>query len=117
MEIAGSPGEKNRSKAMLFIMNGTILTMTGKIYYRGDVFIRNGKIEAVGENLTYPKDAEVVTRLYREDLDNPDEDKLYLIDAKENIVMPGLIEAHCHMGITEEKKEWRGMTAMKRSIP
>lgn len=108
MEIVASPGEKNRSKVMLFIMNGTILTMTGKIYYRGDVFIRNGKIAAVGENLTYPEDAEVVTRLSREELENPDEDKLYLIDAKENIVMPGLIEAHCHMGITEEKKGMEG---------
>ena len=31
-----------------------------------------------------------------------------MIDARGNLVMPGIIEAHCHMGITEEKKGREG---------
>ena len=35
-------------------------------------------------------------------------ENLQIINANGCIVMPGLIEAHCHMGITEEKKGMEG---------
>ena len=31
-----------------------------------------------------------------------------MLVVKEGLIMPGLIEAHCHMGITEEKKGMEG---------
>lgn len=77
---------------MLFIMNGTIMTMTGETYEKGEILIRDGKIAAVGCNLPRPQGLSAAQ----------------IIDAKGNIVMPGLIEAHCHMGITEEKKGMEG---------
>lgn len=75
---------------MLLIKNGKILTMTGKVYESGEVLIENGKIKAVGEQITsVPEDTEV-------------------LDVHGAWVMPGIIEAHCHVGITEQKKAFEG---------
>ncbi len=68
---------------MLAITNGRILTMAGKEYEKGTVLIDGTKVIKVGEQLTVPDHAEV-------------------IDASGKVVMPGLIDAHCHVGILEE---------------
>ncbi|SHO46673.1 amidohydrolase [Anaerocolumna xylanovorans] len=72
---------------MLFIKNGKVFTMAGKTYERGCVLIKDGKIAFVGE---------------KPDFTPCEEDTV--IDAKGLWVMPGIIEAHCHIGITEEKE-------------
>lgn len=72
---------------MLLIKNGKILTMAGKILDQGDILIIDGKIAAV-ENA-------IDISFNKNDL---------LIDAKGLWVMPGIIDAHCHVGISEEKK-------------
>ena len=74
---------------MLFVKNGRVLTMAGKIFENGQVVIENGKIKAVGEKLSCPDPEEV-------------------IDAQGGWILPGLVEAHCHIGITEEKKGFEG---------
>lgn len=68
------------------------MTMAGKDYEDGFVQIRNGKITAVGDMADCPvqKGGDGV------------------ICANGNPVLPGIIEAHCHMGITEEKKDMEG---------
>lgn len=78
--------------SMLTIIHGIIKTMAGTDYEDGFVQIENGKIKALGSMTDYSqfKGNERV------------------IDAKGNLVMPGIIEAHCHMGITEEKKGMEG---------
>lgn len=71
---------------MLIIKNGRIYTMTGKIFETGNVIIENDKIIAVDETLNVPiTETDIV------------------IDAEGLWVIPGLIDAHCHIGITEEK--------------
>lgn len=75
---------------MLYIKNGRVLTMAGKIFENGQVIIENGKIQAVGENLSCP------------------DKKAAVIDAQGGWILPGLVEAHCHIGITEEKKGFEG---------
>lgn len=72
---------------MLFIKNGKIITMAGKTYERGNVVIKNGKLAFVGEGADFTPGKEDT-----------------VIDAEGLWVMPGIIEAHCHIGITEEKK-------------
>lgn len=72
---------------MLLIKNGKILTMAGKTYESGEVLIKNGKIVYVGELA---------------DVSLGEEDTV--IDAFGLWVMPGIIEAHCHIGISEEKE-------------
>lgn len=83
---------------MLAIKDGKILTITKGVIKRGTILIENGKIVDVGTNIKIPKDAEV-------------------IDAKGKIVMPGLIDAHCHIGIFEETVGWFGSDGNEATDP
>ncbi|MCM1134462.1 MAG: amidohydrolase [Clostridium sp.] len=79
---------------MMYIIGGKVLTMAGDIWEKGYLCIENGRIKELGPMkdgapFPLPEGAEV-------------------INALGCIVMPGLIEAHCHMGITEEKKGMEG---------
>jgi len=76
---------------MLLIKNGKILTMAGSVYENGSVLIDGNKIIGVGE-----------------DIDVKDRNVTKVIDAKNCWVMPGIIEAHCHIGIQEERKGFEG---------
>ena len=81
---------------MLVIINGKIKTMEDRDYEDGYVRIDQGRISAVGDM------RECDRNLLKSRKD------IQVIDAKGNLVMPGIIEAHCHMGITEEKKGMEG---------
>ena len=74
---------------MKLIKNGKILTMANESYENGCVLIEGSKIAKIAEHIEETPDMEV-------------------IDAKGGWVMPGIIEAHCHVGITEEKKGIEG---------
>ncbi len=60
--------------------------MAKRNFDRGCILIKNKKIQRVFEQIDADKNTEGI-----------------VLDAKNNWVMPGLIEAHCHMGISEEK--------------
>lgn len=81
---------------MLVIIHGKIKTMEQQDYEDGYLEIEQGKIVAIGDMKECDQKA-----LY-------ENNKAQVIDAKGNLVMPGIIEAHCHMGITEEKKGMEG---------
>lgn len=77
----------------MYILGGIIKTMAGPDIEDGCIHIVNGKIAEIGrrdEVLLHPAADERV------------------IEVTGGIIMPGLIEAHCHMGITEEKKGMEG---------
>lgn len=79
-----------------YLINGKINTMAGAVYENGYIRIQDGKISQIGE----------MTELGgMEPVKNHDTD---VIDVGGRFVMPGIIEAHCHMGITEEKKGMEG---------
>lgn len=81
---------------MIYIIGGKIMTMAGAVWEKGYICIENGKIKELGpmkDNAPFPL---------------PEGDKAQIINALGCVVMPGLIEAHCHMGITEEKKGMEG---------
>lgn len=77
----------------MYIVGGKILTMAGKEIADGVVHIKDGKIAAVGS---------------RQEIEVKGESDEQIITVKDGIIMPGIIEAHCHMGITEEKKGMEG---------
>lgn len=77
----------------MYIVGGRIITMSGEEFEDGVLRIMDGKIAEIGDAGSVkvkPENNEDVIRLNGE------------------WVMPGIIEAHCHMGITEEKKGMEG---------
>jgi len=72
---------------MLAIINGKVLTITNGTLDPGTVLIDNGKIVAVGANIPIPAGAEVY-------------------DAAGKYVTPGLIDAHCHVGLFPDGIGW-----------
>lgn len=77
----------------MYIVGGRIKTMVSEDIERGIIRIQKGKITAVasvGEIPLQPAEGEEVLMV------------------NGALVMPGIIEAHCHMGITEEKKGMEG---------
>lgn len=71
----------------MLIINGKILTMEDKTYENGYIEIKGKFISGLGDMSCCPQaeEGEIV------------------LDAKGAWVMPGIIEAHCHIGIIEEK--------------
>lgn len=77
----------------MYIVDGRILTMAGREYENGVLHIVDGKIAAVGDRREVPVEPREGERV---------------LHVQGAWVMPGIIEAHCHMGITEEKKGMEG---------
>lgn len=75
----------------MIIINGKIITMEEDGYADGFVRIAGDKIVEIGSMEQFSKKTSV------------EESKDEIIDVHGAWVMPGLIEAHAHMGITEEK--------------
>ncbi len=76
------PAEKAASRP-LAIKAGRILTMAGPALENGIILIENGRIKAVGKELSIPDGAEI-------------------IEEQEGWVLPGLIDAHSSLGLTDE---------------
>lgn len=78
----------------MWIINGTIYTMTGDIFKNGFLRIKDHLIESVGsmEDLK-EKMTDILAGQTKE----------RVLDVHDAWVMPGLIEAHAHIGLTEEK--------------
>ena len=83
---------------MLAIKGGKIYTITKGVIDGGTVLVDGGKIVKVGKRIKVPADAEV-------------------IDVSGKVVMPGLVEAHCHIGISEEKIGWAGSDGNEATDP
>ncbi|MBP2651697.1 MAG: amidohydrolase [Firmicutes bacterium] len=67
----------------LLIRNGKVLTMADTEYETGCVLVKNGKISRVAKEINASADMDI-------------------IDATGCVVMPGIIDAHCHIGISEQ---------------
>ena len=72
---------------MIAITNGKVMTITQGTLERGTVLVEDGRIVAVGEEIEIPAGAEVY-------------------DATGKVVMPGLIDAHCHVGLFPDGIGW-----------
>ncbi|SHN65733.1 amidohydrolase [Desulfitobacterium chlororespirans] len=71
-----------KAKTSLFIRDGLIKTMKGQEFI-GSILVEGTQIKALGENLVVPEGAEI-------------------IEAHGKLVLPGFIDAHCHVGLGEE---------------
>jgi imidazolonepropionase-like amidohydrolase len=80
------------------IVGGLVVPITGEPIDGGTVLVRDGKIAAVGRSVDVPADVEVV-------------------DANGSWVLPGLIEAHGHVGVHEEAEGWAGSDTNEMTDP
>ena len=69
---------------MLLIQNGLLYTMEDEKPFYGDILLKDGKIERIADKI-------------------PPDSNMEVIDAKGLNVFPGFIDAHSHIGISEEK--------------
>lgn len=83
---------------MKAIINGKVYTMAGEVLEKGIVLIDGDKIKAVGEGIEVPSEAEV-------------------IDAEGKMVMPGIIDAHTHLGLYEDGAGWAGADGNEITSP
>jgi imidazolonepropionase-like amidohydrolase len=81
---------------MLLIKNGNILTMTGKNHAKGYILADQGKIIRVGAEWSAADEAAVTVS------------GLTVIDAGGQYVLPGFIDAHCHVGLYEDAVGFEG---------
>ncbi|MBT6605515.1 amidohydrolase, partial [Candidatus Bathyarchaeota archaeon] len=72
---------------MLAIIGKKVNTITNGIIKNGVILVEDGKVKAIGPDVKIPDDIKPLKAKY---------------------VMPGLVEAHCHIGIWEEKIGWAG---------
>jgi imidazolonepropionase-like amidohydrolase len=72
----------------ILIKGGTVITVTKGTIEEGDILVRNGKIEKIGKDI------------------NPLENCI-VIDASGKFIMPGIIDAHSHIGVYS----WPGVEA------
>jgi len=79
---------------MLLVKNARLLTMAGKEFQNGYVAADEGKITALGN------DAAELERLEAECNE--------VIDAKGHYVVPGFVDAHCHVGMCEDSVGFEG---------
>jgi imidazolonepropionase-like amidohydrolase len=89
--------KQTKQTRQIYIKEGRIKTMAGK-EFSGGILIEGTKIAAMGEQLEVPPDAEV-------------------IDAAGCLVLPGFIDAHCHVGIGEEIYRLEGDDLNETSDP
>ncbi len=83
---------------MLHIINAHLRPITSPDIPCGQLLIDGGKIVAIGETVDAPAGCEVV-------------------DAKGNLVCPGFIDAHTHIGLHEEAVRWEGADYNEMSGP
>ena len=85
-------------RGTLAIVGGRVVPVAGPPFEDGVVLISDGRIEAVGRDLRVPEAAERV-------------------DAAGKVVLPGLVDAHTHLGVHEEAEGWAGQDTNEMTDP
>lgn len=80
---------------MLLIKNARIMTMTGHDYHNGYVLVEQGKIVKIGE-------------LEGNSIELLKDEGCKVIDAKGCYLLPGFVDAHCHIGLWEDAVGFEG---------
>lgn len=80
------------------IVGGRVVPIAGEPVDGGTVLVADGRIVAVGRDVAVPADARV-------------------IDAAGSWVLPGFVEAHGHVGVSEEGEGWAGQDTNELTEP
>jgi imidazolonepropionase-like amidohydrolase len=90
--------EATTGTARLAIVGGRVLPIEGTPFDGGAVLIEDGRITALGPDLRVP-----------EGFDS--------FDAAGKVIMPGLVDAHVHLGVHEEAEGWAGQDTNEMTNP
>jgi imidazolonepropionase-like amidohydrolase len=90
---------------MLVVKNGKLLTMTGIEYNNGYVVAEKGKIITIGKYSDLPESLAL------------NNEEAVVIDAKGGYIVPGLIDAHCHVGMWEDSTGFEGEDGNEMTDP
>lgn len=83
--------------SLIAITNGHVVPITGEPF-TGTVVIEDGKIHSLGPDAAVPEGAQIV-------------------DAEGKWVLPGLVDAHTHLGTAEEAEGWEGEDTNEMTDP
>jgi imidazolonepropionase-like amidohydrolase len=81
---------------LLAVQGKKVLTITNGTISDGIILVENGKIRSIGQDVKVPDGVKTL---------------------KAKVVMPGLVETHCHIGIWEEKIGWAGSDGNEATDP
>lgn len=87
-----------KCKPVILIKDAKILTMSGKDYQEGSILVKDGKVAEISEYIEIKDEYEV-------------------IDGKGKTVIPGIIDAHTHLGIEEDGLGWEGQDCNEMTDP
>lgn len=90
--------EATASTAPLAIIGGRVIPIEGAPFEDGVILIEDGKIGALGRDVRVP-------------------DGVDRVDATGKVVLPGLVDAHVHLGVHEEAEGWAGQDANEATDP
>ena len=82
----------------ILIKNGKIYTMAGSVIDNGSILIQDGKIAAIGAEVEAPTAAQI-------------------IDAGGRMIVPGMIDAHSHLGMAESAIGFEGSDSNESTAP
>jgi imidazolonepropionase-like amidohydrolase len=90
----------------LIIANGNIKTMTGEKDFTGSILVKGSKIAAILKHEVLGGQFSAVS--FQELFGLKQDMKIKVINATRKWVLPGYIDAHCHVGIGEEIYQYEG---------
>lgn len=90
---------------MLLIKNGNVVTMAGEDYENGYIIVKEGKISEIGHTSALNVDI------------GPKKENMIVINAAGKFVFPGLIDAHCHVGMWEDSVGFEGEDGNEMTDP
>jgi imidazolonepropionase-like amidohydrolase len=82
----------------LAIVGGRVVPVESPPFEDGVVLVRDGRIEALGRDVRVP-------------------DGVDRVDATGRVVLPGLVDAHTHLGVHEEGEGWAGQDTNELTDP
>ena len=90
--------ETTTGKRRFAIVGGRVLPVEGAAFEDGAILIEDGRIAALGKDVRVP-------------------DGVERVDAAGGVVVPGLIDAHVHLGVHEEGEGWAGQDTNEMTNP
>ncbi|MCM3654728.1 amidohydrolase [Metabacillus litoralis] len=84
--------------SLVLFKQATVYPITSTVRYETDVLVENGKIAAIGKNLEFPENTTI-------------------IPCKDQLLFPGFIDVHTHLGLYDEGTGWAGNDANETIEP